>query len=209
MRLILLIIIFCFSCLSFGQDSLRIDTTFKALASTAQDSVFPDSAFSVLKTFEVKKKIKKKKVKKLENKVEPIHSNVENSEESNASRGNYILIIFGVLVITVLVIYEFTRPTFVENAKLNTINPKDEDFISDYLSRKLLTRRDYYRNVYLKSEEWKRKRFVVLKRDNWRCVYCGGRATQVHHTRYAKRNIGKEPIEWLVSICKTCHDSKH
>lgn len=27
-------------------------------------------------------------------------------------------------------------------------------------------RRDYYRNVYLKSDEWQRKRFVVLKRDN-------------------------------------------
>lgn len=70
-------------------------------------------------------------------------------------------------------------------------------------------RRDYYRNEYLKSEAWQRKRYVVLKRDNWCCVYCGSRATQVHHTRYAKKNIGKEPIEWLVSICKPCHDSKH
>lgn len=209
MRIILLIIIFCFSCLIFGQDSLRIDTTFKRITSTTQDSVFADSASSGLKTVEVKKKFKKKKVKKTENKVEPIHSNVENSKESNASRGNYILIIFGVLVIAALLIYEFTRPAYVENDKLNTTNSKDDDFISDYLSRKFLTRRDYYRNVYLKSEEWKRKRYVVLKRDNWRCVYCGGQATQVHHTRYAKRNIGKEPIEWLVSICKTCHDSKH
>lgn len=70
-------------------------------------------------------------------------------------------------------------------------------------------RRDYYRNKYLKSDAWKRKRYVVLKRDNWRCVYCGKRATQVHHKRYAKRNIGKEPIDWLVSICKSCHDAKH
>lgn len=70
-------------------------------------------------------------------------------------------------------------------------------------------RRDYYRNVYLKSDAWQRKRYVVLKRDNWRCVYCGARATQVHHKRYAKKNIGKEPIKWLVSICKTCHDKKH
>lgn len=61
-------------------------------------------------------------------------------------------------------------------------------------------RRDYYRNVYLKSAAWKRKRYVVLKRDNWKCVYCGKRATQVHHKRYA-RNIGKEPIKWLVSVC--------
>jgi 5-methylcytosine-specific restriction endonuclease McrA len=70
-------------------------------------------------------------------------------------------------------------------------------------------RRDYYRNEYLKSDAWKRKRYVVLKRDNWRCVYCGARATQVHHKRYAKYNIGKEPIKWLVSICKPCHDAKH
>ena len=70
-------------------------------------------------------------------------------------------------------------------------------------------RRDYYRNIYLKSEAWRKKRYVVLKRDNWRCVYCGEHATQVHHKRYAKKNIGKEPIEWLVSVCKTCHDAKH
>jgi len=69
-------------------------------------------------------------------------------------------------------------------------------------------RRDYYWD-YLKSDEWKRKRYVVLKRDNWRCVYCGGRASQVHHTKYAKYNIGREPIEWLVSVCKDCHDSIH
>jgi 5-methylcytosine-specific restriction endonuclease McrA len=70
-------------------------------------------------------------------------------------------------------------------------------------------RRNYYRDNYLKSDAWKRKRYVVLKRDNWRCLYCGGRATQVHHTKYAKYDIGKEPIEWLVSICKDCHDSIH
>jgi 5-methylcytosine-specific restriction endonuclease McrA len=70
-------------------------------------------------------------------------------------------------------------------------------------------RRDYYRNVYLKSDAWQRKRYVVLKRDDWRCVYCGNRATQVHHKRYAKYNIGKEPIDWLVSVCDECHNKIH
>ena len=70
-------------------------------------------------------------------------------------------------------------------------------------------RRDYYINEYLKSDDWQRKRYVVLKRDNWKCVYCGAPATQVHHLKYAKRNIGKEPIEWLVSVCKDCHDKQH
>ena len=57
------------------------------------------------------------------------------------------------------------------------------------------SRQNYYRNDYLKSEAWKRKRYVVLRRDNWKCVYCGSKATQVHHKKYAKYNIGKEPID--------------
>lgn len=69
-------------------------------------------------------------------------------------------------------------------------------------------RRDYYHNDYLQSEAWQRKRYLVLKRDNWRCVYCGKRATQVHHLKYAK-NIGREPIDWLVSICDECHKARH
>ena len=67
----------------------------------------------------------------------------------------------------------------------------------------------YYRNEYLKSDDWKRKHYVVLKRDNWRCVYCGALATQVHHKKYARRNIGREPIVWLVSVCKICHESRY
>lgn len=70
-------------------------------------------------------------------------------------------------------------------------------------------RRDYYRNVYLKSDAWQRKRYMVMKRDNWTCLYCGEKATQVHHKRYAKYNIGREPIEWLVSVCNSCHEKQH
>lgn len=76
-------------------------------------------------------------------------------------------------------------------------------------NRKREKRRAYYRDNYLKSDAWQRKRYVVMKRDNWTCVYCGSRATQVHHKRYAKKNIGKEPIDWLVSACKPCHDRLH
>jgi len=75
--------------------------------------------------------------------------------------------------------------------------------------RKRKARTDYYRNEYLKSDAWQRKRYVVMKRDNWKCVYCGQTATEVHHKRYAKYNIGKEPIDWLVSVCKRCHIKQH
>ena len=70
-------------------------------------------------------------------------------------------------------------------------------------------RRKYYNEVYLKSDAWRRKRYVVLKRDNWLCLYCGEKATQVHHKRYAKKNIGREPIKWLQSVCKKCHIRLH
>jgi 5-methylcytosine-specific restriction endonuclease McrA len=92
------------------------------------------------------------------------------------------------IVILFLVIFVFSRWVALEKRKRRT---------------------SYYRNEYLKSDDWKRKRYVVLKRDNWRCVYCGAHATQVHHKKYAKRNIGREPIDWLVSVCNSCHDSMH
>ena len=62
-----------------------------------------------------------------------------------------------------------------------------------YDSREERTKRYH---EYLKSEAWQRLRYVVLKRDNWKCRYCGMKATQVHHLKYAKYNIGKEPIDW-------------
>ena len=80
--------------------------------------------------------------------------------------------------------------------------------LAGMMLRSLKTRREYYREVYLKSEAWQRKRFIVLKRDKWCCVHCGKPATQVHHKQYA-RKIGKEPIEWLESICKSCHENIH
>lgn len=63
--------------------------------------------------------------------------------------------------------------------------------------------------AYLESPAWQRKRYVVLKRDNWRCVSCGNPATQVHHRKYAKIHIGREPIHWLESLCAPCHATRH
>jgi|GEM_PF-2436038 len=66
----------------------------------------------------------------------------------------------------------------------------------------------YYHDDYLKSDAWEQKRSLVLKRDGRRCVYCGAPASQVHHKRYA-RNIGREPIDWLISVCPACHGKQH
>lgn len=211
MRLLLLIISFYFSCLSFGQDTSQVDTIHRTLPSTEQDTLIADSNSSaVFIGLKKKKQQQKKKPKKAiikDDTVASINETVKNDDATGSSGG---LIIIGILVIAVLLLFSvFSLSTFGKSKADDNSSSKDEDFFPDYLNRLLLPRREYYRNVYLKSEAWKRKPYVVLKRDHWRCVYCGRPATQVHHTKYAGRNIGKEPIEWLVSVCRTCHDLQH
>ena len=58
-------------------------------------------------------------------------------------------------------------------------------------NQKKKSRRNQYHNTYLKSDAWKRKRYLVLKRANWKCVYCGKRATPAHHKKYVKKILAK------------------
>ena len=66
-------------------------------------------------------------------------------------------------------------------------------------------------NEYLNSELWQEKRRQVIERDRGVCVKCGSKPVQVHHERYPQfpKKFGDEPIEWLVSLCKPCHDYEH
>ena len=70
-------------------------------------------------------------------------------------------------------------------------------------------RKQHYLQNVLTSDLWQRKRWLVLKRDGNRCVHCGAKATEVHHKKYARVNIGREPIEWLESVCPKCHKNRH
>lgn len=208
---LILINIFCFTYIIFGQDSLLIDTTVQPFISPFQDQSV-DSVVEKNFTKNNKKKNIINRVQNLKTLKVPVIKKNENIQDVNTHENNNGHIFIGALIIIVIAVllHNLTRfDTSKTNNKNITISSKDDDFLSDYINRTLLSRRGYYRNVYLKSEAWKRKRYLVLKRDNWKCVYCGGRATQVHHKRYAKINIGKEPIEWLVSICEKCHDAKH
>lgn len=63
-----------------------------------------------------------------------------------------------------------------------------------------------YREKYLESPNWKKKRKRVLDRDNSLCV-CGEYAIDVHHKTY--ENLGQELLSDLVALCKNCHDGYH
>ena len=57
---------------------------------------------------------------------------------------------------------------------------------------------------HLFSDLWKGIRRRVLDRDRKRCR-CGGRATQVHHRRYAKVDLSG--LRFLhLAICRSCHE---
>ncbi len=207
MRRLPFILLLHLTCLSFGQDSLQADTSLKTVRISVPDSVHADTV-AVTQTPVAPKKSRKKKTRPIKSIEEhSVAANKITEDDSDTGSAGYVIAFLALIIVVALILAFFvSKPiTRVEDSSNSQIN----EYISDYLSRLLLSRRDYYREVYLKSDAWMRKRNVVLRRDNWRCVYCGGRATQVHHTRYAKRNIGKEPIEWLVSICNPCHRSQH
>jgi 5-methylcytosine-specific restriction endonuclease McrA len=61
---------------------------------------------------------------------------------------------------------------------------------------------------YLLSEKWRYKRIRVIWRDGAACRYCGSRKyIEVHHLTY--KNFGNEPLEYLISACKSCHKKIH
>jgi hypothetical protein len=192
----------------FGQDSMQLDS----VKSTVEPSALKKKKRKKLKKINIVDTIQNAKAKTSRNKK---------IDNSNNSLLIPILIFTGSLVVILiskhLVANKKTpnRYNYFKNEYIKSIgwtrngenNPERDKLLKDLNS--LSDRQAYYRYEYLQSEAWKRKRFVVLKRDNWKCVYCGGSATQVHHKKYAKNNIGSEPIDWLVSVCKPCHDRMH
>jgi hypothetical protein len=59
---------------------------------------------------------------------------------------------------------------------------------------------------YLNSEQWKKKRALVLNRDNYTCQSClTSKATEVHHLTY--KHWKNEPLFELVSVCRNCHET--
>ena len=69
----------------------------------------------------------------------------------------------------------------------------------------------------LHTTEWRNKREKILKRDNYRCVYCGRRHAKlhVHHKYYSAYPNGvlvdpwNYPDDALITLCSYCHQRIH
>lgn len=65
-----------------------------------------------------------------------------------------------------------------------------------------------YREVYLKSDHWRRMRRLALEDADHRCAVCN--ATEhldVHHRTYER--LGNERLTDLLVLCRSCHDIFH
>jgi hypothetical protein len=62
-------------------------------------------------------------------------------------------------------------------------------------------------DLYYQTKYWKSIRRIVLKRDNYQCVKCGGKVSlQVDHIWYCQ--LGREKIMNLQTLCIFCHAEK-
>lgn len=60
-------------------------------------------------------------------------------------------------------------------------------------------------NAYLKTDKWRAKRALVLKRANGTCEACfSAPAVQAHHTTYD--HVFDEPLFELRAVCVPCHE---
>lgn len=68
---------------------------------------------------------------------------------------------------------------------------------------------EFDKKAYLKSTQWRELRLQVLKRDQYTCQSCfiDNVPLDIHHIHYD--NLGNEPLEDLVAVCRTCHSTIH
>ena len=109
MRFIILILAILFSCSSFGQDSLQIDTSSKPSILTSQDPVFADSVSDTLKKSVVNKKKQKNKAKKIKAQEAPISDDLENRGDVYVSENYNGAIIIFLIIIGVIAFLVFHR----------------------------------------------------------------------------------------------------
>ena len=73
-----------------------------------------------------------------------------------------------------------------------------------------------YYEKQLKTKEWRAKREKILKRDGYKCAYCGSKSKlNVHHKYYNLYPNGKYvnvfdyPDDALITLCESCHKKVH
>lgn len=59
---------------------------------------------------------------------------------------------------------------------------------------------------FLNSPEWEKIRGKVLRHFKHRCWRCGGKATQIHHSRYNPGSLNGNNVAAMIPLCRPCHE---
>ena len=63
--------------------------------------------------------------------------------------------------------------------------------------------------VRLDEHEYGELRERVLRRDNWRCQFCGSMTNlEVHHQQF-RSHAGEDLEPNLITVCAACHSACH
>ena len=61
----------------------------------------------------------------------------------------------------------------------------------------------------LNPDAYENLRQQVLRRDSWRCQWCGGMSNlEVHHKEF-RSHSGADSEENLITLCNACHSMAH
>ena len=61
----------------------------------------------------------------------------------------------------------------------------------------------------LDPESYEALRQQILRRDGWRCQFCGRMSNlEVHHKQF-RSHSGDDSEENLITLCVDCHDQMH
>lgn len=96
---------------------------------------------------------------------------------------------------------------------------KDEDGEKHSYKSPIYEKKESWKDSYnedLNDERWKEKREKILKRDGYKCRWCGSiDRLQVHHKYYNKYPDGSRVRAWdypddaLMVLCDDCHKKYH
>ena len=63
--------------------------------------------------------------------------------------------------------------------------------------------------IRLEESEYQQVRERVLRRDGWRCQFCGSMTNlEVHHQEF-RSHSGNDTEQNLITLCHECHSAEH
>lgn len=88
------------------------------------------------------------------------------------------------------------------------MSPTAISYLASQIEASGLSKREWYRQVYLKSEHWKKLRQAKLDFSGRNCEQCQTTSDlDVHHIEY--RSIYDVTIFDLQVLCRACHNAEH